>query len=100
MADLVAMAEVPEHSLRIIAQHLANIPLSTVGEGVGSSPGRGGCEHTGPAGFRASCGPSLLLPEAAWGTETCFAGKPLGVGQLGALRLSAHGGGVTPVSHD
>lgn len=41
VADPVAKAKVPEHSLRIIAQHLANIPLSTVGEGVGSSPGRG-----------------------------------------------------------
>lgn len=42
VADPVATAKVAERSLRIIAQHLAIIPLSTAGGGCGTPSWEGG----------------------------------------------------------
>lgn len=98
MADPVAMAEVTEHSLRLIAQHLANIPLSTAGGG-GWDPLLGGREAVSTRGLQAS---GQTVVQACCSQKQLGEQKPAlqvshwGVGQLGALRLSAHGGGVTP----
>lgn len=97
VADLAVMAEVTEHALHISAQHLANIPLSTAGGG--GDPLLGGRGAVSTRGLQAS---GQAVVQACCSQKQLGEQKPAlqvsrwGVGQLGALRLSAHGGGVTP----